>query len=225
VAVKPFSPKGLLNANLKLMLPILTRGSNSPPSGHADVARGLPRLKKNSLEKVLSVEVLAASLGPEVVEQEAPEDIKGLTTVSETTRVVAVEVRGVVILFEDDFPKEDKGPGDVEVVGRLPFIPDTMEGLPSLLSRGAIHEVVLGRFRESLVTPFACGRNSHDLEPSADRQPIVEDQPGEGPHFAWAGVVPHPGNDLGNRGVSEVEELDESDDAGSVLFSPCILIP
>jgi len=62
------------------------------------------------------------------------------------------------------------------------------------------------------------------LEPSADRQPIVEDQPGEGPHFAWAGVVPHPGNDLGDRGVSEVEELDESDDAGSVLFSPCISI-
>jgi len=169
VAVKPFSPKGLLNANLMLMLPILIRRSDSPPGGHIDLGRGFPRLEKNSLEGVLAVKVFAASLGPEIIEQEALEDVKGLTVVGEAARVIAVKVRGVIILFEDSFPKEDEGPGDVEAVGRLPFVSNTLEGLPSLLSRGAIHEAMLGRFRESLVTALASGRDSHDLEPSIDR--------------------------------------------------------
>ncbi len=198
VAVKPFRPKGLLNSQLKFLPPILIRGSNGPPGGHADLGRGFPRLKKDSLEGVLAVEALAASLGPEVVEQEAPEDVKGLTKVGEAACVIAVKVQGVVIFFEDIFPKEDKGPGDVEAVGRLPFVPNTVEGLPSLSSRGAVHEAVLGRFRESLVTALASGRDTHDMEPGADRQPIVEDQPSERPHLAWTGVVPHPGNDLGD---------------------------
>jgi hypothetical protein len=64
VAVKPFSPKGLFNANLMLLLLILTRRSDSPPGGHADLGHGFPRLKKNSLEGVLAVEVFAASFGP-----------------------------------------------------------------------------------------------------------------------------------------------------------------
>jgi hypothetical protein len=34
VAVKPFRPKGLLNANLMLMFPTLTRRSDGPPGGH-----------------------------------------------------------------------------------------------------------------------------------------------------------------------------------------------
>jgi len=89
--------------------------------------------------------------------------------VGETTRVITVKVRGVVIFFEDDFPKEDEGPGHVEAVGRLPFVPNTVEGLLSLPSRGAIHEAMLGRFRESLVIALASGQDSHDLEPSIDR--------------------------------------------------------
>jgi hypothetical protein len=113
VAVKPFSLKGLLNANLKLLLPILTRGSDGSPGGHADFGSGLPRLEKNPLEGVKTIEVFATSLGPEVVKEEAPENVEGLTAVSETARVITVEVRGVVIFFEDGFPKEDKGLGDV----------------------------------------------------------------------------------------------------------------
>ncbi len=34
--------------------------------------------------------------------------------------------------------------------------------------------------------------------------------------------MPHPVNDLGDCRVSEVQELDESDDAGGVLLPPCI---
>ncbi len=139
MAVEPLSPKGLLNANLKFMLPTLARRSNGPPSGHANLGCGLPRLKENTLERVLAVEVSATSLRPEVVNQEALEDVKGLAVISEAACVITVEVRGVVVLFKDGFPEEKEGPGDVEAIGCPPFIPNSVEGLPGLLSRGAIH--------------------------------------------------------------------------------------
>jgi hypothetical protein len=96
-------------------------------------------LKENTLERVLAVEVSATSLRPEVVNQEALEDVKGLAVISEAACVITVEVRGVVVLFKDGFPEEKEGPGDVEAIGCPPFIPNSVEGLPGLLSRGAIH--------------------------------------------------------------------------------------
>jgi len=163
LAVKAFSLKGLLNAILIILVPILVRGSNGPPSGHADLGRGLPRLKKNALEGVLVVEVLATSLRPEIVEQEAPEDVEGLPAVGETARVVAVEVRGIIVVFENDLSKKDKRLGNLEAVGRPPIVPYTEENVLSLLGRGAFHEAVLGGFRDTLVTALAGGRNTHDL--------------------------------------------------------------
>jgi hypothetical protein len=56
-------------------------------------------LQKDSLEGVEAFEVIPTSLGPEIVEQEAPEDVEGLTGVRETTRMVAVQIWGVVVGF------------------------------------------------------------------------------------------------------------------------------
>jgi len=145
-------------------------------------------------------------------------------SVSEAARVVAVEVRGVILLLEDGLPKEDERPGDVEAVGRPPFVPNAEESIPSLLSMGAFHEEVLGGFRESLVAALAGGRDTHNLEPCANQQPIVKDQPGKSPHLAWVGVMPHSGNNLGDCRVAEAQMLDESDDAGSVLLPPCVSV-
>jgi hypothetical protein len=126
-------------------------------------------LEENSLEGVLANEVFATSLRPEVVNQEAPEDVKGLAAVGEAARVIAVEVRGVVVLFEDGLSEKDERPGDVEAIRRSPFVPNSAEGFPGLLSRSAIHETVLGGLRGSLVAALASGRNTHSLEPGADR--------------------------------------------------------
>jgi hypothetical protein len=84
---------------------------------------------------------------------------------------------------------------------------------------------MLGGLRGSLVTALAGGRDTHNLEPSADRESFVEDQPGEGPHFAWPGVMPYSGNDLGDRRVSEAERLDEGDDAGNMVLLLCVSVP
>jgi hypothetical protein len=101
--------------------------------------------------------MLAASFGPEVVEEKASEDVKQLSSTREAADVVALEVRGVVFLFEDIFPQKDERPGDGEAVGRLPNIPSAMENIPCFLGGRAIHEAMLGRLREVLVTAFASG--------------------------------------------------------------------
>jgi hypothetical protein len=179
-------------------------------------------LEKNPLEGVLAVEMFATSFGPEVIEQKAPEDVEGLPPIGEAARVIAMKVRGVFFLFKDGFPKKNEGPGDVGAIGHLPFAPNTKEGIPGLLNRDAFHEIVLGGLRESLVATLAGSLDSHDLEPGTYRQPVIKDQPGERPHLAWAGIMPHSGDDLGDRGVAKIQLLDEGDDVGSVLLPPGI---
>jgi len=168
--------------------------------------------------------VPSASFEPKIIEQKAPKNVEGLSPVGEATRVVAMEVRGVVLFFEHGLPKKNEGPGNGEAVGCLPFALDTEESTPGLLGQGAFHEAVSGRFLEPLVVAFVGGLNSHGLEPSAHRQPVVEGQPGERSNLAGTRIVPHSGHDLGNRRVVQIQVLDEGDDAGEVMFFPGILV-
>jgi hypothetical protein len=131
-------------------------------------------LEQNLFEGVLAIKVPSASFEPEIIEQKALKNVEGLSLVGEAIRVVAMEVRGVVLFFEHELPKKNEGLGNGEAVGRLPFAPDTKESTPGLLGRGAFHEAVSGRFMEPLVVAFAGGLNSHGLEPGAHQQPVVE---------------------------------------------------
>ncbi len=72
MAVKPFSLKGLLNANLSVLFSPMARGSNGLPGGHSDLGGGLPGLQQHSLERVLVVEVLAAPFKLEIEDEETP---------------------------------------------------------------------------------------------------------------------------------------------------------
>ncbi len=92
VAVKPFSLKGLFNAILIVLIPIPARRPNGLPGGHANLNRSLPRLEQDPLEGVLVVEMFAASFGPEIVKQKAPEDVVRLLPIGEAARVIAMEV-------------------------------------------------------------------------------------------------------------------------------------
>ncbi len=78
---------------------------------------------------------------------------------------------------------------------------------------------------EPLVAAFTGGLNSHGLEPGAHWQPVIEGQPGERSNLAGTRIVPHSGNDLGNRRVVQIQVLDEGDDAGGVMFFLGILVP
>jgi len=168
-AMKPFSLKGKLNAIMIVLSPILARLSNGLPSGHAHLCRRFPRLEQNPFKGVLAVKVPSASFRPEIIEQKAPKNVEGLSPVGEATRVVAMEVWGVVLFFEHGLPKKNEGPSNGEAVGCLPFAPNTKESTPGLLGRDAFHEAMSGRFLEPLVAAFAGGLNSHGLELGAHR--------------------------------------------------------
>jgi hypothetical protein len=43
-------------------------------------------------------------------------------SIGEAARVVALEVRGVVLLFEDGFPEQDEGPVDEDAIGKIILI-------------------------------------------------------------------------------------------------------
>ncbi len=174
MAVKPFNLKGLFNVILNVLISILARGPDGLPSAHAKLSRSLPSLEQDPLEGVLVVKMFVASFGPEIVEQEAPEDIERLSPIGEAARVVAMKVRGVVLLFVHGFTKRNEGPNDVGAVGHLPFVPYAEEGIPGLLSRDAFHEAVLGGLRESLVAIFVGSLDSHGLEPGTHQQPVVK---------------------------------------------------
>ncbi len=60
VTMEPLGPKGPLNIKLLILIPILSRGPNGLPGGHANLDSGFPGLEEDSLQGVLTVEVLTA---------------------------------------------------------------------------------------------------------------------------------------------------------------------
>jgi hypothetical protein len=85
-------------------------GSNSFLGGHADLDGGHLGLVEDPLEGVLVAKVPSAPLGPEIVEEETMEDIKGLPRVRKAIDMVAVGSRGIVFTLEDSLPEQDEGP-------------------------------------------------------------------------------------------------------------------
>ncbi len=90
---------------MNVLIPTLARRSNGLPGGHANLSRSFPRLEQDPLEGVVAIEMP----GPEIVEQKAPENVERLSPVGEATRVIAMEVRGVVFFFKHRLPKENEG--------------------------------------------------------------------------------------------------------------------
>ncbi len=171
-------------------------GSDGLPGGHADLDRGHPSLNENLLEGVLVVEVLSAPPGPQIVQEKTPENVKGLPEVGEAPLVVGEEVWRIFLAFVDGFPEKHGRPGDVDVSQCLPLLPDFFERVPGSLRLGAFKKTVGGGFGLIGVTDLADGVDSHELEPSANRETLVECQPDEGPDLLWTGVVPDSGDHL-----------------------------
>ncbi len=67
------------------------------PGGHADFGRGNPSLSEKALDRVVITKVPFASFGPDVVEDEAPQNVQGLPWKGESARVVG-QVPGLVFL-------------------------------------------------------------------------------------------------------------------------------
>jgi len=146
VQMEPLFPKGKLDTNLSVRVFGRAARSNGLPSGHTDLHRCHPGLEENFLKGVVIVKVFSTSLRPEMIENEATEDVERLSRVHESTDVVRQKAGGVFFEFQDGFSKEHKRPGGCEVAISFPIVPNTLEGFPTVLSHGAIKKAVLRGF-------------------------------------------------------------------------------
>ncbi len=67
VHMKPFRSKGKFNPNLYSRVIDRPRGPDGLPGGHADFDGGHPGLREDFVDGAAVIEVLTASLGPNVV--------------------------------------------------------------------------------------------------------------------------------------------------------------
>ncbi len=69
----------------------------------------------------------------------------------------------VIVTLDGRFAQEGKRLGDFDVVGRLPFIPYSLESFPGTLRQGTFQEAMLRGFFHVGIAHFACRSDSHDL--------------------------------------------------------------
>ncbi len=163
----PFRPKGLINPSLNTRLPGRPKGVDGLPSGHPNLNGSHPGLLKDFPRGILVIEMLPASLRPKEVEDEATKDVKRLSDVGEAPYMVPLSPGRVIFSLEDGFTQHDEWPGESDVIGRSPFMPYAIEGLPSPFGEGSLEKTMLRGFRGLLRANLARGEDPHALQSGA----------------------------------------------------------
>ncbi len=127
-----------------------------------------------------------ASLGPDMIKNEAPEDVERLPWVREATGVIGEVPREIILSFEDGLSEEDERPGDVELLRSFPLFPYSFVRFPSFERPGAFEQTMLRGFLFVAVIDFAVRGDSHVLKPRSNRETLVESDPNESAHFPRA---------------------------------------
>ncbi|CAK9277027.1 unnamed protein product [Sphagnum jensenii] len=173
VHVQPFTSEVILNASLDTRVLGAPLGSNGPPRGHTDLNGRHPGLGDHLQGGIMLSKMLPTSLSPKMVNYEATKNIKWLPGVSETAGVVCKEAGWVLLALPGSLAQKDEGPIDHHVMGRLPFDPYSLEGVPSKLRHWALQEAMLGGLFRIAVTHFAVRSDAHKLKPSAHWEALV----------------------------------------------------
>jgi hypothetical protein len=143
-------------------------------------------LGEQAFDRVLVPEMPFASPGPDVIQDEAPEDVERLSWISEASSVVGEVSRGILLPFEDRFSKEYERPVDVELLRSFPLLPYSLVGFPSFECTGAFEQAVLWGFLLIVFANLAMRGDSHTLEPSSHQESLIESDPNEGAYFPRA---------------------------------------
>ncbi len=139
------------------------KGVDGLPSGHPNLNGSHPSLLKDCPRRILVIEMFLVSLRPKEVEDEAAKDVKRLSDVGEAPYMVPLDPGRVIFFLEDGFTQHDEWPGESDVIGRSPFMPNVIEGLPSLFGEGTLEKTMLRGFRGFLRANLARGEDPHAL--------------------------------------------------------------
>ncbi len=123
----PFRPKGLINPSLDTRFPGGAKGVDGLPSGHPNLNGSHLGLLKDFPRGILVIEMLPASLGPKEVKDEAAKDVKRLSNIGKTLDMVSLDLGGVIFSLEDGFTQHDKQPGESDIIGCTPFLPNIIK--------------------------------------------------------------------------------------------------
>jgi hypothetical protein len=149
------------------------KGVDGLPSGHPNLNGSHPGLLKDFPRGILVIEMLPASLRPKEVEDEAMKDVKRLFDVREAPYMVPLNPGRVIFSLEDGFTQHDEWPRESDIIGRSPFMPDAIEGLPSPFGEGTLKKTMLRGFRGLLRANLARGEDPHALQLGAYREALV----------------------------------------------------
>ncbi len=114
-----------------------------------------------------------AFLRPKEIEDEATKDVKWLFDVGKTPYMVPLDPKGVIISLEDGSTQYDEWPKESDVIGRSPFLPNLIKGLPSLFSEGTLKKTMLRGFGGLLHANLARGEDPHALQLGAYQEAPV----------------------------------------------------
>jgi len=82
-------------------------------------------------------------------------DVKRLSDVGEAPYMVHLDPGGIICSLEDSFTQHDEWLRESDVIRRSPFLPDIIEGLPSLFGEGTLEKTMLRGFEGLLyANPF-----------------------------------------------------------------------
>jgi hypothetical protein len=104
------------------------------------------------------------------VEDKAAKDVKQLSDIREASYMVPLDLGGVIFSLEGSFTQHDEWPGETDVIGCSPFLPDVIKCLPSSFGEGTLKKTVLRGFRGLLCANLAHGEDPHALHPCANQE-------------------------------------------------------
>jgi hypothetical protein len=156
--VTPFCPESLINPSLNTRFPGGLNGVDGLPSGHPNLNGSHPGFLRDFPREILVIEMFSASLRPKEVEDEVAKDIKQLFDVGEAPCMVPLDPGRVIFFLEDGFTQHDEWPGESDVIGRSPFMPNVIKGLSSSFSEGTFDKTVLRGFGGLFCANLTVGR-------------------------------------------------------------------
>jgi hypothetical protein len=149
------------------------KGVDGLPSGHPNLNSSHLGLLKDFPRGILVIKMFLAFLRPKEVEDEVAKDVKWLSNVGEAPYMVPLNPGRVIFSLKDSFTQHDEWPGESDVIGRSPFMPDVIEGLPSPFGKGTLEKTMLRGFRGFFCANLARGEDPHALQPSAYREALI----------------------------------------------------
>jgi len=88
-------------------------------------------------------------------------------------------------------------------------LPNPRTCLPSVFGFNTFKEAMLPRFIKPIRADLACRRDPHALEPSANRELAIQDEPNENSNIRGVGAMQNFGQHWVIRQIVEIQLLDE----------------